>query len=164
MKTSPTIYLDTSTINFLFADDAPELKDITIDLLENFIKISLYDTFISDFIIQEINQTDDMAKKNKLLKVIDDYPIELLDISEYTEIQELADLYILNNIIPEKKRFDSLHIACAVINKIDYLVGWNYKHLANVARERKILALNYQNNFIHPIRILTPIELINYDS
>jgi len=31
-----TIYLDTSVINFLFADDAPEKKEITMD----FFKIS----------------------------------------------------------------------------------------------------------------------------
>ncbi len=29
----PTLYLDTSTINFLFANDSPEKKEITIDLI-----------------------------------------------------------------------------------------------------------------------------------
>ncbi len=33
-----SIYLDTSTINYLFAEDEPEKKEITIDLFENFIK------------------------------------------------------------------------------------------------------------------------------
>ena len=33
-----TIYLDTSTINFLFADDAPEKKEITVDFFENFVE------------------------------------------------------------------------------------------------------------------------------
>ncbi len=154
--------MDTSTINFLFADDAPEKKEITIDLFDNFIKLGIYETYISDFVIQEINQTNDKTKRNKLIQVIDEYPIELIDLIEISEIQELSDLYIKNEIIPEKKRLDALHIACSVINKIDYLVSWNYKHLANVNRERKVLVLNYQNNYLHPIRIITPLELIDY--
>ncbi len=40
-----TIYLDTSVINFLFADDAPEKKEITIDFFENFVKLGVYDTY-----------------------------------------------------------------------------------------------------------------------
>ena len=32
------IYLDTSVISFLYADDAPEKQEITIDFFDNFIK------------------------------------------------------------------------------------------------------------------------------
>jgi len=35
------VYLDTSVINFFFADDAPDLKMATIDFFDNFIKTSL---------------------------------------------------------------------------------------------------------------------------
>ena len=31
------VYLDTSVINFLFADDAPEKKEVTIDFFENYL-------------------------------------------------------------------------------------------------------------------------------
>ena len=77
-------------------------------------------------------------------------------------IDELADLYITNSVIPEKKRFDALHIACSVIHHIDYLVSWNYKHLANINRERKIISVNLANNYLNAIRIITPLELIDY--
>lgn len=62
--------------------------------------------------------------------------------------------------MPAKKLYDALHVACCVVEKIDYLVSWNYKHLANVNRERKVLSLNYQLGFLHPLRILTPTDLI----
>ncbi len=84
MINKSTIYLDTSVINFLFADDAPEKKEITIDLFKNFIKLGIYDAYISGFVIQEINQTNDEAKRKKLLKVIEDYPIEFIDLIEIT--------------------------------------------------------------------------------
>ena len=98
------------------------------------------------------------------MKVIDDYFIENLELSNLNEIRELAQLYLNKGVIPAKKVFDALHIATAVTHKIDYLVSWNYRHLANVNRERKVIAINTENNYLHPIRILTPIELIDYES
>jgi rRNA-processing protein FCF1 len=59
------IYLDTSVINFLFADDAAEKKTITMDLFDNFIKKETYNTFISNFVIEEINNTEDNEKRDK---------------------------------------------------------------------------------------------------
>ena len=38
MNNKLKIYLDTSAPNFLFADDSPEKKEITIDFFENFVK------------------------------------------------------------------------------------------------------------------------------
>ena len=37
------IYLDTSVINFLFADDAPEKRDITIEFFEHYVKTKFYE-------------------------------------------------------------------------------------------------------------------------
>jgi hypothetical protein len=74
---------------------------------------------------------------------------------------KLADLYVAAGIIPAKKLMDALHVACSVLHKMDYLVSWNYKHLANISREKKIISVNFANNYIHPIRIITPLELID---
>lgn len=162
MKTRIKIYLDTSALNFLFADDAPEKREITIDFFENFIKTSVYQAFISDFVIQEINQTSDLEKRGRLLRVLDEYYVERLALADPEEVMQLAKLYIDQKVVPLNKLLDALHIACTVVNKIDYLVSWNYKHLANVNRERKVILVNTENNYLHPVRILTPIELIDY--
>ena len=164
MKTRIKIYLDTSALNFLFADDAPEKKEITLDFFENFIKTGIYQAFISDFVIQEINQTSDLEKRGRLLRVLDEYYIERLVLADPEEIMQLAKLYIDQKVVPQNKLLDALHIASTVVNKIDYLVSWNYKHLANVNRERKVIIVNAENNYLNPVRILTPIELIDYGS
>ena len=57
------IYLDTSVINFLFAEDAPEKKEITRDFFSNFVATGIYETFISDVVVQEINNTIDLNKR-----------------------------------------------------------------------------------------------------
>ncbi len=156
----PTVYLDTSAINFLFADDAPEKKEITLDFFENYVKTGIYRTYWSDFVVDEINQTNDENKRLLLLQVFEDYYIERLAISLPEEVDDLAEKYLQNGVMPAKKLYDALHVACCVVEKIDYLVSWNYKHLANVNRERKVLSLNYQLGFLHPLRILTPTDLI----
>lgn len=162
MANRSAVYLDTSGINFLFADDSPEKKAITVDFFENFVRLGVYDTWVSDYVLQEINQTADSQHRERLLNVLDEYPVELLEIRQQKEIDVLADTYLLAGVIPQKKLFDALHVAVCTVSGIDYLVSWNYKHLANVNREQKILALNYQQNYRHPLRILSPSDLIDY--
>ncbi|MBK8566859.1 MAG: PIN domain-containing protein [Saprospiraceae bacterium] len=157
-----TVYLDTSVINFLFADDAPEKREITVDFFDNFVKLGVYDTFVTEYVIAEINQTGNEVERAKLLKVIADYPIELLSVEKAEEIGSLAQNYLDNGIMPPKKLFDALHVAVCVVNKIDYLVSWNFKHLANINRERRVLAKNYELGYLHPLRIITPTELTGY--
>jgi hypothetical protein len=41
------IYLDTSVPNFLFADDSPEKMEITIDFFGIFVKLGIYNSFVS---------------------------------------------------------------------------------------------------------------------
>ena len=156
------IYLDTSVINFLFADDAPDLKAATHEFFYNFIKVGIYDTYVSDFVLQEINKTKNDQKKEQLIRVIEDYPIELLDLVQRNEIDVLANAYLQNNVVPPNKIFDALHIAASTVCKINYLISWNYKHLANINRERKVQAINLANNYLDPIRICTPLELLDY--
>lgn len=158
------IYLDTSVPNFLFADDAPEKMEITVDLFDNFIKTGVYETYISSVVIAEIEDTANAQKRADLLHIIRKFPIDLLEYNnnEAIEIQELAEKYIEMKIIPEKKLADALHIAICVVLGMDYLISWNYKHLANVNREHKIKMLNWSLGYRVDLRIITPLELVDY--
>ena len=151
MTNKTAIYLDTSVINFLFADDAPERKQTTVDFFQNFIKPSVYRTFVSTVVLEELTNTRNEIKRAKLLAVVDDYPLLFASSTVSKEIIDLADLYVANGIIPLKKRADALHIAITVINQFDYLVSWNFQHLANANREQRVLALNREKNYLHPL-------------
>ena len=85
-----------------------------------------------------------------------------MPVDKLEEIGLLAQNYLDNGIMPPKKLFDALHVAFCVVSKIDYLVSWNFKHLANINRERRVLAKNYELGYIHPLRIITPTELTGY--
>ena len=47
------------------------------------------------------------------------------------EALELAQSLVVSGIVPAKAASDALHIAVASVHRIDYLVTWNFKHIAN---------------------------------
>jgi predicted nucleic acid-binding protein len=148
----------------LFADDAPQLRDATIEFFENFVNTGRYEVYISDIVITEIEATKDAEKRIQLLNVTENYPIGFVDEQQSTEIIRLADLYLKNGILPVKSKADAFHIAICVVNQMDILLTWNYKHLANINRKHKITQVNIENHYLHPLEIITPFEVIDDES
>ena len=64
-------------------------------------------------------------------------------------------------VIPRKKFDDALHIAVCTVHDVDVLVSWNFEHLANVNKERRVLRVNQANGYYHPLRITTPLEVMS---
>lgn len=54
---------------------------------------------------------------------------------------------------------DAAHIAIATVNAMDYLLTWNFKHIANAVIRGKVEALCRSEGYVPPI-ICTPEELI----
>jgi rRNA-processing protein FCF1 len=151
------VYIDTSVINFLFADDAPDFKQITIDFFHKYIHD--YDVFVSDVVLFEINKTESNEKREQLLNVIEQYPIHIFSVENNDTIDKLANLYIVNKIIPEKKREDALHIAISTFFDCDILLSWNFKHLANIKKQIAVNAVNQQEGFLKKLNLLSPLEV-----
>jgi hypothetical protein len=157
----PKIYLDTSVINFLFADDAPDFKRITIDFFENY--FVHYEVYISDIVLLEINKTNDDVKKQELLQVIDDYPFIILEVQRDKRILHLSELYIKEKVIPEKKTEDAKHIAICTVFELDILLSWNFKHLANIHKEAFINAINEKEGYWKKLNLMSPLEALYED-
>ena len=49
------LYLDTSVPSFLFADDSPEKREVTIQFW-NILRTGIYDVVISDILLTEITK------------------------------------------------------------------------------------------------------------
>ena len=157
------IYLDTSVINFVFADDAPEFKKITEDFFK-LVKIgNNFDVYISDVVIHEIMKTDNIAKRDSLLSVIEECHVSRLPNNNDLEVSGLAEIYLNKGILPKEKIDDALHIAYAVVFEMDVLLSWNFKHLSNIKRERAVLSANLEQGYNYPIRIVTPME-VDYEN
>lgn len=154
------IYLDTSVINFLFADDAPEKRDATIVFFARYVATQRYEVAISPVVLGEIGRTPDPEQKKRLLDKTREYPLAMVSMEPDDEIVALADAYIEQGAIPERKYDDALHVALCTVNEIDVLLSWNYAHLANVNKERRILAVNHAMGYFYPLRITTPLEVM----
>lgn len=158
------IYLDTSVINFLYADDVPELKKVTEEFFAYVKEGQRYDVYVSDVVINEINKTNDPIKKKKLISIIESYGLTKLPNFKDVEMSALAEIYLNKGVIPRSKIEDALHIAYAVVFEIDVLLSWNFKHLANIKQEREVLIVNIEIGYNYPIRIVTPMEVDYEDS
>jgi len=151
----PKIYIETSVLNFVYADDAPEKRDITIRLFEE-IKENLYLPFTSDYVREEINKAP-ADKREKMIRLIDDNKMKILQKSD--EVLHLAELYVSEGIIPSKYGADALHIAAATVNDLDIIVSWNFEHI--VKRKTVVLteAVNIRNGY-KKVEIHCPTEVI----
>jgi predicted nucleic acid-binding protein len=132
-----TLYLDTSVWSFYYANDAPEKKEITREFFD---KINNYEIYTSDVVIKEIINAKE-GKRNLLQTLINKYDPKNLNINN--EIERMADIYVDKGIIPKNKKDDAIHIACCVYYQIDMLLSWNYKHLVNVYKKQRVIAVGY---------------------
>jgi len=150
------IYLDTSVINFLFADDAPEKKEVTVDFFENY--LDNYDVFISEYVIREIMKTKNPEKLELLLGAISNYRINVYEETNQ-EIVDLAKIYIDKKIIPYNKVDDALHVAFCVFFEFDILLSWNFKHLANINKQNSINAINLELGYLKTLLLINPMQV-----
>ena len=137
------IYLDTSVISHLFAEDAPEKMNETLLFWEN-VKQGKYETYISNAVIEELNRN-----KEPKLSILYNYmaEIQVHPLEETKEVLQLVDIYETNNLLPKKSHFDRLHIAYAVTSGCDLLLSWNFSHLANIDTVNKVKSVNAINNY-----------------
>jgi len=151
------IYVDTSVINFLFADDAPDLKRVTVEFFDQY--ASQYDLFISRVVLEEVEADPNLEHRAKLLDAVPRYNLQRIDTRREAEIDALAVAYIRKGLFPGSKFNDALHVAYAVVCDMDVLLSWNFKHLANLRKETLIMAANLELEYRRPLRIVSPMEV-----
>ena len=78
------------------------------------------------------------------------------------EMEALAATYLAQKIVPLDCREDAEHVAVCVVARLDYLVSWNFKHLANARREAGFNAVNILQGY-PSVRIVAPTFLIHGD-
>lgn len=93
-----------------------------------------------------------------LVKASRDYSLEILALTE--EAENLANVYVKEKIIPVNKFEDAEHIAIATVNQFDILLSWNFKHLANFDKKQKVKIINARENYLYPLDLITPMEII----
>lgn len=151
MKNS--LYLETSVIGAYLDNGEPFRRDMTIRWWEH--ELSEYRAFVSILVRRELECLA-QPHRDSYLNLIKD--IEQLDLPEEAAI--LAEGYISRGIFKRKFIGDALHVALASVYKVDYLVTWNFGHVANVRKQARIRLFNTAAGFFVPM-IVTPEFLVH---
>ena len=77
-----------------------------------------------------------------------------------SEADGLASACLNQRVVSAHYEGDAYHVAVCTVARIDFLVSWNFKHLANVRRETGFNAVNLSQGY-PPVRIVAPILLIH---
>jgi hypothetical protein len=75
------------------------------------------------------------------------------------EIPDIASHILKRAILPTHAALDALHIATAAFHKVEYLLTWNCKHIANAQIIPKFVKLISELQLNCPT-ICTPEELL----
>lgn len=92
------------------------------------------------------------AERQEVVKDLD--LIEIFD-----SVDVLANALIVGNAIPVSEPRDAFHIAIAAVNGVNFLLTWNFKHIANASLRGRIEQICRDAGFEPPI-ICTPEELM----
>ncbi len=87
-------------------------------------------------------------------------PIPKLELTE--EVGALARVLIDGGLVPEKAASDAVHIAVASVHEMNYIVTWNFKHIANPYTRDRMRQVVADAGFRLPV-MCSPEELIQYD-
>jgi hypothetical protein len=88
---------------------------------------SHFDLFISPEVVRELSAPEFPSSTHALAM------LQGLNVLEVTpEVIDLADLLVHEKVMPGPSvEGDAIHVAAATIHRMDYLLTWNVKHLAN---------------------------------
>jgi predicted nucleic acid-binding protein len=117
--------------------------------------IEEFEPYISDITVAEIEQAPDIELRDKMKDAVAQFPV----LSSTKDAEWLGKEYITYSAVPEKYAEDAYHIAIAVINEIDFLLSWNFKHIVR-RKTRDIVQMVNTLNRIRHIEIMTPAELL----
>jgi predicted nucleic acid-binding protein len=153
------LYLDTSVPSFLFADDSPEKREVTIQFWDT-LKLGLYDILISDILLTEISRSE-IPSPQELEDKLSEIVLEIVSVNE--DVFSLAQKYVDEGIIPQTYQDDALHIALATYNEADALISWNFKHMVKLKTIRGVNGINRMLG-LKELEILTPQSWIQEDN
>jgi predicted nucleic acid-binding protein len=148
-----SIYLETSVVGAYLDRGESFRRDLTLRWWEH--ELKNYSAFVSPVVSRELERTREPYRKS-YLGLIKTLPH--LEVTEEATI--LADGYLSRGIFQRKYLGDALHVALASFHKVDYLVTWNFGHLASVHRQARIKLFNAAAGFYSP-EIVTPEFLVS---
>ncbi len=149
------IYIDTSVFGGYYDE---EFEEFTKQLFDRIMKgefILLYST---------VTQEELGAAPKDVKELVNHLKKDFTEFVEITnEVIELALQYISEKVVGKTSYADCLHIALATIQKADFLISWNFKHIVNIQRIMGYNSINIKNGY-KQLEIRSPRDLMIYEN
>ena len=157
----PSVYVETTIFSYLTARPSGSLitaahQRVTSEWWR--VAPDRYRLLVSAIVVQEA-RGGDPAMAEQRVAFLSGLP--LLEVAP--EARELARALVAVGVVPADAAADALHIAVAAVNRVDYLVTWNLRHLAGAVVRRRIERALRERGFEPPM-LCTPEELLSDSS
>ena len=155
-----TVYIETTVVGHLVGRVHP---DPVVAARQTSTRIwwsadaTSYQLYISQLVLDECSEGNPTMAAERMVA------IQSLDILAASAVVDLlAKSLIARKAVPASEPRDAFHIAIAAVNGIEYLLTWNFKHIANASLRDRIEQVCRDAGFEPPI-ICTPDELMGAD-
>ncbi|MFM8474399.1 MAG: type II toxin-antitoxin system VapC family toxin [Planctomycetaceae bacterium] len=156
-----SVYLETSVVSYLRQRPSSNVVAAARQVLthrwwrDEKKKFAIYS---SQFVMDEASAGNAELAAERL-RLLEDIPLLPLD----QLVAEIAEEIMNRAVLPEKARTDALHIAVAVRHRVQYLLTWNCRHIANARITPRLRNVIADLGLQLPV-ICTPEELLSDDS
>lgn len=156
-----TVYIETSIISYLRQQPSSQVVTAARQLLTHQWwndEREKYQIVVSQYVIDEASAGDPTLAADRL-QALDGIPL----LPHAPEIPRIAAEIMALGILPPNAQVDALHIATVAHHRVQYLLTWNCRHLANAKILPRIHGVLNELSIPLPI-ICTPEELLGDDT
>jgi predicted nucleic acid-binding protein len=148
------LYVEASPIIMVNPDQDPIRRAVTLEFFRIVTEDSdNYELVLSPVVFEELEDAKTEEQRDATTAFLK--TIRYTKSPENDEAENLAWIYVIDGVHTEKHIDDLRHVAYAVVNRCDYIITWNMKHLANDKTETRIRQVNAKENYAN-ITIVTP--------
>lgn len=106
-------------------------------------------------IVLDESQAGDLSAAQDRMRFLDDLPLLSLSL----DVNEVAKAIMESGLLPLKAARDAVHIAVSSVHRVDILLTWNCRHIANAAIMKELAEIVERCGHELPI-LCTPEELL----
>ena len=151
------VYIETSVVSYLVArlpagTLAHQWQLWTQDWWR--LRRSLFECVISSEVLREAAEGDAEASRQRLQALSG-----LTLLRRTPAVDGLAEAFLAAGPLPAKATADAAHLAVATVYRVDYLVTWNLRHLANAMILARLRPVAERHGWRLPV-VCTPLQLM----
>jgi hypothetical protein len=152
-----TVYIETTIVSLLVSNQSRDVataaqQQVTRDWW--LLRRRAFDCVTSDQALTEASRGNEEQAKLRL-EALRGLPV----IAITPEIEKLAGEFLRTGCLPATARPDAIHLAAAAVTQIEFLLTWNWRHLANGQILRRLQREAERSGWQLPF-VCTPAELM----